>query len=1636
MLKKENPTVSSHNATLSSLCRFTLKEEHLVVDRLVKAELSTAFTENRCFEFFPDRDIVNRISYGETPEDVHQEILSIKNTMFDTVSLNDQTLRGRLASDVRLSSRIVSALAFIHRAMADADFTTPLTRRFVLVKEKSGIPTIYHISKHTTVISHVGQGPQWEEIPTIYLGLNIFDALISEQKKGKTDLYEAFKYILMIEERAIQTGFSHTETFSPEVSRALIYFVDEVIRIATIEEVLEEKAVPERKAPKITSRNRESLLRMLDSRVKHDELNFNYDRVMKAIDSLERMAKRYKRSDDRESLRELVRILVSASGHDIHEARNRSNIILERIFSPKEFDAPLATTFINLKTGDTHDFSFDLPDPGKKYFVRIYLHTSPSVTQLSLEEDIEYFDIPLHYDEASKKFTARHTFDTYGHFDFLVYRQKLKKSSWINMHGASGRINVIPDVRGEIILEIFTDIHGHTGAYWAEQDGHPGLVYNENGEVIRLGNFSDVASHLEDLKNRYHLTAIYLLGVQKRGSNREDWAPEASSPSPFSPMSLVEMEPSLGGEEEFRRLVEKAHSLDIRIIVDIVPHLNRHSREVPDEQVVYCYGDGGHLSPRASTDGRFGSWNDGKLFNYRMFETWEWMSNSILSLIETFDIDGIRFDSAHAVPIMMKKNNYLYEYDRKRSHEEMVEGRIIVNDREDEHFVTTGYYDSACRDMIAIPFHYYLMLTIASKLREKNKSFFVNIAECYWGHERFLTRCGIIPYNSALFKICENVIHGKTDVREIYHIYDNYFPNTLPSGTELLGILGNHDERRALNTFGHRGLRAAVGLTIMMSNIIMDYEGSAEGEGWKVFLDNIYVNWNSFEYASHRSVDLFYKRWYNFHRSAKGTGHLVWANNNMAAAAVKFTDSGIWLGAFNFADSNQSVSIQFDNPRIPLEDDGYYRVVDLLYSPITGHYSYFTGRELRASRINTIVSFTERVKLLKLEQIEDIESHYSDFLKDSFFRLCTISNISHFESNFSFNEIAARANDFDSFKEYLTETLLPLLFKEHRYFLELGLKRTLFHLYRYGTIKGHDAIDFINRLARMDETPLKSLGTALSWHNKQGSLVFMSAEAEPFSKSGGLANVVYELPRELANLGENVYVITAMYRYGDDKSVSKMREAVATYNIVYTGINVRFKIMNQEYQVGIHSGDVDGVTYFLLDSAEFFDGLYWGITAEEKLRRRIAFARCCAEIITTFGLMPHFTFTNDAFAGIFNGIVRSDHVYATNPNFERTTFLHIIHNGGWQYFDAYARHERGFDLFNLFNLPQWKYNDFSDPTDKSKINCMAAGINFADRTITVSPSYARQIEYACDGLEHILSNVIGISNAIGTDFRERIEAGFIRSRFQESNYHALVETIQHNDQLHEKISLRYPHILKGMDAIKGIEDPVSRYGTFRILNKMLAQMTRGLKIDPDLILFSMIHRITEQKGYQLLLEASQGIFQNLGYQAIIGGAVSSGDKRGDDLAHGLYLLSQYYSDMVSVSFGYQDISIPLFSSDIFCMPSMNEPGGISQLEALSCGCLVVARATGGLRDTVFPVRVLENKVEGNGFLFSDYSPWAFYDAMERASSFCRTHSDDIITLARLNAEQSIYFWDHPARQYIKEIYQIKEIIRVIEDNKS
>ncbi len=150
----------------------------------------------------------------------------------------------------------------------------------------------------------------------------------------------------------------------------------------------------------------------------------------------------------------------------------------------------------------------------------------------------------------------------------------------------------------------------------------------------------------------------------------------------------------------------------------------------------------------------------------------------------------------------------------------------------------------------------------------------------------------------------------------------------------------------------------------------------------------------------------------------------------------------------------------------------------------------------------------------------------------------------------------------------------------------------------------------------------------------------------------------------------------------------------------------------------------------------------------------------------------------------------------------------------------------------------------------------------------------------------------------------------------------------------------------------------------------------------------MISRLVDQKGLDLLVE----VFTDLMKLDIQLAVLGTGDAKYHTF---LTRAAEKYPGRVGVRLAFDDELAHWIEagSDLFLMPSMHEPGGISQLEAFAAGNLVVARATGGLRDTVFPIRVRGDVVEGNGFLFSDYNSWAFYDAIKKKAvgSFRGSH---------------------------------------------
>ena len=1611
-------------AIQSTLGKFNGNRSVDTVNSEINRLISMSFDEYRCFVLFPNDTLLESLISGvvQDPESVFS---GIRDELFTSVAESRRFLRDRLKENVYLSHLLLEFVKILYQALAELGPGRAWGRRYVIIKEPPGYGLSYKEGENGwSFVARSGHGTAWSELPSIYFTVETLAVISAADGIAGFTASQALARIISAQEDTIDNGYAFTE----EPDADLRHIVDEISeRLAADQELYSTWTEPldvTRRGPReFGAKLRNEMLEKLDARVAGDEFSFNTDVCVQAVRDIGRFAAGYKRAGNDESLRECVRLLVSASGHDEHPVRDLANITLERIFAAKDFAAPLSTNFFTLSSGEKHHFSFNIGKKGT-YFLRVFGYKPDG--SLPTDTNVEYMDFKL-TGTKDGNYETECSFEEIGIFDYLVISRTQKTVRAVDSDGCAGRISIIPDVRGELVLQIFPEVHGHARTFWQLDPEFPGLVYDERGKVIRLSGFKDISRHLAYLKSTYSITAVYLLGVQKRGSNREDWAPEATSPSPFSPMSLVDIEPTLGGETGLKDLISTAHDLGIKIIVDVIPHINRTSEAVDDSFKVYCHDDNGGLVPRAATDGRFGSWNDGMLLNYRRFEVWEWLADSIGKLIETYDIDGIRFDSAHALPIMMKRFTGRVTQEDVLSVENVVEGKVVLNDREDDHFITTGYYDSSCREYIANPFLTYLAMRLGKMVKARGKKTFLFLAESYWGRERYLTRTACMPYNSSLFKICEKVIQGISDVREIYHLYGEYYRSALPAGTKLLGILGNHDERRPLNTFGERGLRAAIGLIVFLNPIVMDFEGNAEGEGWKIFVDNIFVNWNEFEAMSNRGVRSFYKDIYKFHVEHTGDAYLVWANNNQVAAVALFTEESIWLGAFNFSGSGQEAYIQFDDPNLPFDDDAPYVLTDPMYGKVTNRTVHFVGKELRISRIRLFVSDTDRIRLLRLDPAPLSCRNDDDYILDSFQRLITLEDADGIESNLFFENFRNWATSSGTLMEKLSKLLPQLESRLPPADIQTGFARSIFHLARVGGNSAADLERLIKLMGNSDEESIKDLGNALEKWNRKGPLVFLAAEADPFSKSGGLASVVADLPRELAAKGEETVVITPKYRYGSEKAVSKMEEAVKAHGVTYSGRNVSFYLDGVQYEVGVHTAVIEGTRYYLLDHSEFFDGLYWGCTAEEKIRRRVAFVRASCELIVTFDINPLFVVTNDAFAGLFGPIMRRDPHYIVHPAFEKTKLIHLIHNGGWEYFDAFYRYETGRDLCSILGLPGDNEWLVTEPGRDDKINCMAAGIRNADRVFTVSPSYARQIQERCDGLENILHDVVGINNALNRGFRAQARKKAY-DRFVGDQYEVLAERIKDDETLAGKVKSRFPQIAGGPAAVRKIANERRRLLVERMMIKLMLQVHEGLEVDPDKVLCVMIHRICEQKGFQLLLEASEGVFKFLGFQAIVGGIPASGDTRGEELARGIGALGGYYPGNVSAHIDFVDVRIPLLGADVFLMPSMNEPGGISQLEALACGCIVVARSTGGLRDTVAPIRRRGRTIEGNGFLFPDYTSWSFYHAMERCMLFFSSSNDEEIATARRNAVRSVRYWDETADAYIRELYNMREML--------
>ncbi|AFM00968.1 MULTISPECIES: glycogen synthase GlgA [Desulfitobacterium] len=264
-----------------------------------------------------------------------------------------------------------------------------------------------------------------------------------------------------------------------------------------------------------------------------------------------------------------------------------------------------------------------------------------------------------------------------------------------------------------------------------------------------------------------------------------------------------------------------------------------------------------------------------------------------------------------------------------------------------------------------------------------------------------------------------------------------------------------------------------------------------------------------------------------------------------------------------------------------------------------------------------------------------------------------------------------------------------------------------------------------------------------------------------------------------------------------------------------------------------------------------------------------------------------------------------------------------------------------------------------------EVNFMKAGIVYSDRVTTVSPTYAQEIQHAYfgEGLHGVIQerkdSLLGILNGVPQPL-----------------YPATLES-------------------KREDKIK-LQDKL------------------GFAISEEIPILSMISRLVEQKGLDILLHVLDEIL-TLDIRLII---LGSGDSYYEER---IKRFEEGYPGKLRVIMSYQEeLAHTIYAgADIFLMPSRFEPCGIAQMMAMSYGTIPIVRETGGLRDTVKPYSLTTG--EGNGFTFAHYNAHEFLYAVQRAVDIFQNQKEAWKKLQK-NALDSDFSWNRSAAQY-REVYE-------------
>ncbi len=466
-----------------------------------------------------------------------------------------------------------------------------------------------------------------------------------------------------------------------------------------------------------------------------------------------------------------------------------------------------------------------------------------------------------------------------------------------------------------------------------------------------------------------------------------------------------------------------------------------------------------------------------------------------------------------------------------------------------------------------------------------------------------------------------------------------------------------------------------------------------------------------------------------------------------------------------------------------------------------------------------------------------------------------------------------------------------------------------------------------------DDSTVKDVAQKVKRWMDIGSVAFISPEAVPFFKAGGMANVVGELSIKLAELGLKVYVFLPRY------------PELEPSEIIYTGKIIDVPLGENGFaKASIAQKRQNGVEYKFLDNPHLADGLYLeGKSNIHNIAKATFLSLGALEAMKVLNINPSLIVGNDWMTASAMAHLNSDgSLYKQDSYFSKVKTIGWIHNNGQDYQFKVPRFQEGQDLLSYLGLPEEDYGWFIDPHQPDLINMMHAFIRHSQFSVAVSPG---QLE------DYVTTDAKGGGEGFMHVFQEKINQkqlgasvnGIPLVELQNERFGMSLRDVKNEEDKANFLKVQKDEKMKSRQVF------ATRYPEFwRTEDGKTDQLSK------DNFVVTLVARMDGQKGIKFVPSFVRRVLNNQKYSDVT--FIFSG-KGNSDLMKSIYELSEEFPGRVGYNNDALNNKEKVYEhfygeGDLFLSLSEYEPGGIAPMEALAYGVPVLASDRQGHKSTV------------------------------------------------------------------------------------